>query len=124
MSKEVRYLVTFENKRDALARIEYLMDEHENEDNVSYVECEGCDKCTEIEHIRKSYLGDIFGKQERKKKGENERTLTKEKIQEIKALIAAGDRDYIISRELNISLNTVEFYRRLMVRDKNNKERR
>ncbi|MFV1457442.1 hypothetical protein, partial [Bacillus mycoides] len=63
------------------------------------------------------------GKQERKKGDKDERTLTKDKVQEIKALIAAGDRDYIISRSLHVSLNTVEFYRRLMVRDKNNKGR-
>ena len=121
MGKDVRYIVTFENKRDALARIEYLIDEHT--EDVPYVECEGCEKCTEIEHIRKSYIGDIFGKQERKKGDKDERTLTKNKIQEIKTLIAAGDRDYVISRSLHVSLNTVEFYRRLMVRDKNNKGR-
>lgn len=108
---EVRYTVTFKTKHQALARINWLIDEHE-EDNP-YEDCTGCEKCDEIQHIRKSYIGDIFGKIQRKEKKVEARMLTKETILAIYEGIKVGEADYILARELHVSLNTIEFYRRL-----------
>lgn len=113
---EVRYTVTFQNKQQALARINWLIDSHD-EDNP-YDACEGCEKCKEIQDIRKSYIGDIFGKLQRKDKKAEARMLTKEKILAIYDGIQEGQEEHKLARSLNVSLNTVEFYKRLWLGNK------
>lgn len=113
---EVRYKVTFQNKQQALARINFLIDSHDEEN--PFDTCGGCEKCKEIQDIRKSYMGDIFGKLQRKEKKAEARMLTKEKILAIYDGIQEGQEEDKIAHSLNVSLNTVEFYKRLWLGNK------
>lgn len=112
------YKVTFDNKREAIARIEYLIDQHG--EDTPYTACKGCEMCDEIEDIRKSFMGEVVGKINQKRtSGYKKRVLTDEIKGKIYDLLNEGSDVRTISQKLSVSLNTVEFYRREWVRSQN-----